>query len=229
MKRYVVTNAQGRAANGEPLEPGKYGRALEMNRDQMLARIGVCCCPTPESALLSSPFPPDQCRVFLVECWGTDQPENAYSVIREVAAPIQPSRFQRLAFAIALLSRAAPGVPGLRAWADNWLQNRDRSVATAHKLRDSLQRGAADGTDKAPVGLSAWARELEDLEVPAAKGPVNDRWTARACSLLHAVEAQDLAERDAALGHALLGWAEWKVSIENITKAILGLSSQPQA
>ena len=228
MKRYIVTNALGRAANGESLEPGKYGRAMDMDREAMLNRIGVCCCPSPESALLSSPFPPEQCRVFLVECWGTEHPDSAYSVVRELDAVAQPSRFQRLAFAVALLSRAAQSLPAFRSWAEDWLQNRDRSPATARALRETLQQAAPASPTKAPMGLSAWARDLEELEPEhkAPRGPDDGHWTPRACALLHAVEATDVAERDAALGRALFGWGGWKVPVENITKAIMGLSSQ---
>lgn len=219
MKRYIATNAEGRAANGEMVEVGKYGKGLGKDRADLLNRVNIVCCPSIESAVLSSSTPPDQCRVFLVECWGAERPETAYSVIREVEPVPRPTRFQRLAFAVALLSRAATTLPLFQKWAEDWLQNRDRSPEHAAAVRERLSQTAPEEHHN-PSGLSAWARDLEQFDADDER---ETQWVQRTAALLKAIEAIDPAERDVLLGRALFGWGEWKVPVDNITKAILAL------
>lgn len=146
MRKFIVSDAQGVAANGTRIESGKLTHAVGAAND-VYSRVAKLCADSPLLAALQNPSnsPDAGMRLFQIDQWEvsvtSDQP-RAYTVIKEV--PFQEvSAQQKLAFAMLALAEVY-GDPMYVKWSNAWLSGTDRGVTAARAIEQAALKEAAD-------------------------------------------------------------------------------------
>lgn len=213
MKRYVVTDAEGRAAVGRVISPGKFVR---QNQADLLKQVGPCCANSPDVAMMLGGTDSGAARLFMVECFGVDTPAISYTVLKEVDPPHRPTPFQKLAFAVLTLSRAVRGKePLFTRWADDWLANKDRSAETALRVAEDLARNESPKA----VPFGAWSRDVAEAfqEDP-------DPWRPRLTLVLRAA-AGPMRDAPPLIMEALVGMESWGLPLAEYCQGVLRSTS----
>lgn len=139
MRKFVVTDAQGVAANGTRIEAGKLTHTVGAAND-LCSRVAKLCADSPLlAALQSSSNSPDAGkRLFQMDQWEvsvTGGQPRAYTVIKEV--PFQEvSLQQKLVFAILALAEVY-GDPMYVKWSNGWLSGADRGATAARAVEQA--------------------------------------------------------------------------------------------
>lgn len=209
MKRYIVTDAEGRAAGGRVISPGKFVR---QNQAELLQQVSSCCAHSPDVAMMLGGADSGTARLFMVECFGVDTPAISYTVLKEMDPPHKPTPFQKLAFAVLTLSRAVRGrEPIFIRWANDWLANKDRSAETAIRVAADLVRNATP--QAAP--FAAWSRDVAE-----AFEEEQDPWQPRLKLVLQAA-AGSMRDAPPLTTEALMGMESWGVPLAEYCQAVL--------
>ncbi len=145
MRKFVVTDAQGVAANGTRIEAGKLTHAVGAAND-VYTRVAKLSADSPLLAALQNPStsPDAGMRLFQMDQWEvsvtSDQP-RAYTVIKEV--PFQEvSLQQKLVFAILALAEVY-GDPMYVKWSNGWLSGADRGATAARVIEQAALKEIA--------------------------------------------------------------------------------------
>lgn len=161
MRKYILTDSQGIAANGKRVTVGKVTHAIRAPND-VYSLVVKLCADSPLLAVLQNPSyrPSGGHRLFQINQWEVsvsgDTP-RAYTVIKELPAPPAVTLRQQLAFAVLALAEVYRE-PAYLKWADNWLSGADRGAIAAH----DIELGAAGAIESA-----------DTLEVLQAHGEIS--------------------------------------------------------
>ncbi len=153
MRKYILTDPQGMAANGKRVAVGKVTHSIGAPND-IYSQVAKLCADSPLLAVLQNPtYRPDAGHhLFQIDQWEvsvTGDKPRAYTVIKELPPPQEISLLQRLAFAILALVEVYRE-PAYLKWADNWLSGADRSANAAHEIEQSAT-GAIESADTLEV------------------------------------------------------------------------------
>ncbi len=149
MHKFVVSDAQGVAANGTRIEIGKHTHTVGA-ADDVYSHVAKLSADSPLLAALQNPSnsPDAGKRLFQIDQWEVsvtgDRP-RAYTVIKEV--PFQEvSLHQKLVFAMLALAEVY-GDPMYAKWSNGWLTGADRSATAARTIeRAAVEEIAAADT-----------------------------------------------------------------------------------
>ncbi|MBI5612423.1 MAG: hypothetical protein HY942_05080 [Gammaproteobacteria bacterium] len=154
MRKFVITDALGVAANGKRVAVGKITHRIGAPND-IYFHTAALCSDSPLLAALQNPSytaSPGQ-RLFEIHQWEglTDtDPPHVYTVVKELPLP-EVTPVQKLAFAILALAEVYHE-PRYRKWADKWLSGADRGPIPAYEI----EQGAVQRVESAET--------LTDLE-----------------------------------------------------------------
>ncbi len=144
MRKYILTDAQGVAANGKKVAIGKLAHSVGAPND-VYFQVAKLCADSPLLAALQNPlYRPDLGQhLFQIDQWEVsvtgDRP-RAYTTIKELSLPEVTPR-QKMAFAILALGEAYRDQVYLK-WANNWLSGADRGAIAAHEIEQSAAKEA---------------------------------------------------------------------------------------
>jgi hypothetical protein len=190
MRKYVLTDPDGRTPKGLKLAPGKFIEQLGSGKD-LLQRLGDCCGDTPLVAVLLSPFSTRPgSRLFQINCWKVSvDPREAqsYTVVKEVRPVPAVTLEQKIRFALLALSKVYKQ-KDFAAWARSWLAGEDRSPSAARAQRESSEReiAASAGLES----LAAWS------EGGSSDTQFTERMAHLAQAVRHTAAAAELATKN---------------------------------
>ncbi len=213
MRKFVITDALGVAANGKRVAVGKTAHRVGAPNDSYFQTAALCA----DSALLAALqnpcyyVDPDQ-RLFEIHQWevsDTSDPPRVYTVVKELPLPaVTP--VQKLAFAILALAEVYHE-PRYQKWAGKWLSGADRGPIPAYEI----EQGAVQRVESAEnlTDLEAFGDDVseEDRHVIEKKADDARRViaVARAAILfangdpaVHSEVAKLLAQATSGLSHA---------------------------
>lgn len=209
MRKFVLTDRDGKTATGQALAPGKFVEAAR-NKSSVLARIHDCTADSELLAALVSPLPSQEARMFSINCWNVavdPKNEQSYTVVKETEAVPAVTPVHRLRFAM-LLAVETFRDREFKRWANNWLSGVDTSIVSARAALASLEKELAAAADLAE--MEAWGETGTDPEL----GRRRDDGAQRARHVLRAVDMMDSPEQAAS-------------AAMEITEALVGLSRLP--
>lgn len=191
MKKYVLTNEAGDTGTGVKVKTGKYVHDAAQHA-ALLARL-TSCAENPNLAALVSPILPENSRLFQVHSWnvavGDPGKAQNYTVIKEMSVVPPVTLEMRLTFALLVLKEIITNRE-FRAWAEDWIANKDRSAAAAGRVRKTLE-GEHEASAELEE-LAAWgAASTDDLNTVHKLDEQDQRG-------LHAVQAAELAADNSA-------------------------------
>ena len=143
MRKYIVTDHEGRLNGHRPIAPGRYVNRGGEDIDPFHT-VRRDCYDSPLLAVLLSPVhePTGKARLFSVGHWGaTDGPSDTrgYTVIKEVPNIPAVEREHRVDFAVAVIARMYHDHE-FRDWARTWLSGADRTATSAQQIQESIRQ-----------------------------------------------------------------------------------------
>lgn len=212
MRKYIVTDAQGIAANGKRVSVGKVTHPVGAPND-VYTPVAKLCADSPLLAVLQGSSHPSSTgqRLFQIDQWEvsvTGDKPRAYTVIKELPAPQAIGLRQRLAFAILALAEVYREPPFLK-WADQWLTGADRSASAAHQVELSTG-GAVESADTLEVLQAHGELSQGDLQALTQTGDLATRVIAvtRAAQLAASDDPASQAEAAKLVAQATLGLSQ---------------------
>jgi len=201
MRKFLVADMQGVAANGKRLSVGKTTHGVGAP-DDVYSQVAKWCADSPLLAALQHPsFSPNAGqRLFQFDQWQVsvtgDQP-RAYTVVKELPAP-EVTLDQKLAFAMLAVAEVYHD-PDYLKWVDAWLTGLDRTAVTAHAIEQQMQKEteADDALEVLKAHGDISEKDLDTMRQKAAL-PKHIVTIARAAQLAAAndpAQASDVAKR----------------------------------
>lgn len=194
MRKYILTDRNGVTTTGQSLQPGKF-ILNQVDQAALLTNLSGCGGDTPLLAVLISPVPAGQARMFHINCWNVavdpKQPQ-AYTVIKEIEGLPAVSTEQRLRFAL-LVAKETCADKDFRRWADLWLAGADRGAAAAQRMRVELEKEKQAEAELETLG--AWGEASGD----SSEAQHHREGTNRALHVLHAVQLSAEPDKEASM------------------------------
>ena len=195
MIRYKLTTQDLKTHNGFQWEIGK--KVTTDGSGELCSKDWLHCYSDPTLAVLLNPIHANiqNPKLFKVECSGQHKDDNGLkegwtemTLIEEIVLPKLTS-IQITAFAI-LCSLEVYKEQTYVSWANNWLQNIDRSESAARSAAESAARSAA----RSAAESAAWS--AAELARSAAHSAAWSAWSAwSAAELTRSVDFKDIIKK----------------------------------
>jgi hypothetical protein len=232
MRKFVITDAMGVAANGKRVSVGKITHRVGAPNDVYFQTAALCSDSALLAALQSRSYTPSPGqRLFEIHQWEVltiTDPPHVYTVVKELPLP-EVTPVQKLAFAILALAEVYHE-PRYQKWANKWLSGVDRGPIPAYEI----EQGAAQRIESAEnlTNLEAFGYvSAEDRHVTEKKADDAERViaVARAAILFANGDPDSHSEVAKLLAHATVGLShagkplDLSAVAERAVKAVAGL------
>ena len=204
MKKFILVDRQGNTHDRQHIEAGKFRIGERDAMDASVAAIMKSGTNSPILAVMNYPGAIDDgLKMFLLHVWNLEK--EGYSIVKEVPIPAITAE-HKLDFAINAVG-AIYDFSDYINWAENWINGRDRSLASLQKIHSKVDEEINELEERQKLAYAFG--EAINIEEVAVKKALFER----AKMVFHAAELALNSKLDRAfdqeIGHVFEGIEEF--------------------